>query len=143
MYVVKADIKDLGIIIHLNRLFHLDFPWFKWDSPQWIREELENGNYYIIRDNGNLVAAMCLKMLENEGYIEAIAVQQKKQGSGFGRKLIEFAKSVSRKEGKSKLSVESFCDYKLEGFYEKCGFIKDHELGEYEGHPYYCFSMNL
>lgn len=143
MQVSKADKMDLEVIVKLNRLFHLDLPEFKWDTPQWVEEEIGNGNYYVIKNKSIVVAAICLKMLEEEGYIEAIAVQENKQISGFGRRLIEFAIEQSQKQGKSKLSVESFCDYGIEKFYEKCGFTRCPKLGDYKGHPYYCFSMNL
>jgi ribosomal protein S18 acetylase RimI-like enzyme len=144
MQVTKADIKDLESIVTLNKLLHLDFPWFKWDDPKWIREDLENNDYYVIRSNGEIVASMCLKMLDKEeAYIDTMAVQRERQGSGFGRQLIEFAKIHSKQKGRSVLSVDSFCDYGVQEFYEKCGFTRSPILGNYKGQPYYRFSMDL
>lgn len=140
MQITKANINDLEAIVALNKLFHLDFPEFKWDTPEWVRKEIEDNNYYVARDK-SVVASLCLKMKDKEAHIETIAVQQGMQGNGLGRELIEFAKVQSKQEGKSKLSVESFCDYGLVKFYEKCGFTKSPKLGNYKGHPYYTFSI--
>ena len=59
------------------------------------------------------------------------------------KKLIEFAKESAIKENVHLLTVDSFVDYNLEGFYTKCGFTKRNKLGNYKGHPYFRFSMKL
>jgi len=143
MQVLKANKVDLEAITNLNRLFHLDFPWFRWDNPKWVEKEIKNGNCYIIKNEYGVIAAMCLRMLKEEGCIETIAVQENKQKSGVGRRLIEFAIDKSKISGKSKLTVESFCKYGVKEFYEKCGFVTKDKIETFNGHPYYCFSMKL
>lgn len=143
MRVIRAGEESLGDIIKLNKLFSLDFDWFIWDSQDYVENELRNNAYYVLKDYGRVHGAMCLKMNGDEAFIETIAVDRKKQRNGLGRKLIEFAKEFSQMNGKSKLIVESFCDYDLKDFYQKCGFICDPKKSYYEGYPYFSFSMKL
>lgn len=138
-----AEESDLESMVRLNRQFHLNIPGFRWDGDSYISNELKENNYWVIKDEKGIIAAMCLKMLENEGSIETIAISPEKHKLGFGRRLIEFAKDFSKQMGKSRLSVESFCEYNLQEFYEKCGFTKEPNVRDYNGHPYDCFHMTI
>ena len=143
MTILEADQSHLEQIVSLNRLFHLDIPGFKWDTSEWIEQEIDDQNYFILKKNGLVSGAICLKLYEEGADIETIAVLKDKQKSGIGRKLIEFAKEYSLKKGKSELRVDTFCEYRLEEFYEKCGFTKSPETGSYCGKPSYSFAINL
>ncbi|MFH1637462.1 MAG: GNAT family N-acetyltransferase [Candidatus Woesearchaeota archaeon] len=54
--------------------------------------------------------------------IEAIAVRRDRQYSGLGRMLVEYARDFARLQGKSRLLVYTFYEYKTGNFYKKCGF---------------------
>lgn len=143
MKIIKANKTDLESIVNLNKQFHLDFPWFKWDTIEWVEETIDNGDYYVMKDNDVVIGSICLKTLYNVCDVETIAVQKDKHKSGVGRELIEFAIEFAKKEGKNKLNVGSFCEYGTKGFYEKCGFITESKLSKYRRHPYYRFSMDI
>ncbi|KRT67576.1 MAG: GCN5-like protein N-acetyltransferase [candidate division WWE3 bacterium CSP1-7] len=142
--VEPAREEDAAEIANLNTLFHLDIPDFKWDDKNWVREQIEQENYFILKENGVLTGAIDLQIQEDSLSIETIAVRKELQGKGTGRKLIDFAKDQARQKGKPKLTVESFTDYGLESFYQKVGFGKDDPyLGDYQGKPYYRFIMDV
>lgn len=143
MKISKARSKDSKEIARLNRLFHLDIEGFRWDSRRWVESEINAGNYHVIRSDNRVLAAICLNLQHEDGYIETIAVKKDKQSTGLGKKLIEFAKQESKNSGKSRLRVESFCEYGIDGFYEKCGFSKYSVKGNYAGHDFNIFLMNV
>jgi len=141
--VEPAREEDAAEIADLNTLFHLDIPDFKWDNESWVREQIEQGNYFVLKEDGTLTGAVNLQTQEDSLSIETIAVRKDLQGRGTGRKLIDFAKDQAQQKGKPKLTVESFTDYGLESFYQKVGFGKDDPyLGDYQGKPYYRFIMD-
>lgn len=141
MQIQKANKEDLEKIITLNKLFHLDILGFKWDKPEWIETELTN--YFIIKEDNQIYGAICLLLTEKECCVETIAVKENNQRSGIGRQLINFAKAYAKNKGKSKLKVESFCEYNADKFYENCGFVKEQEIGYYQSRPYHKFLINL
>src|SRR3972149_10636552 len=142
--VEPAREEDAAEIMNLNTLFHLDIPDFKWDNESWVREQIEQGNYFVLKEDGILTGAIDLQTREDSLSIETIAVRKELQGRGTGRKMIDFAKDQARQNGKPKLTVESFTDYGLESFYKKVGFGKDDPyLGDYQGKPYYRFIMDV
>jgi hypothetical protein len=60
MEIMIANKFDLERIVELNKLFHLDFPRFIWDTEEYVSEEIKRGNYFILKNHGETVAAMCL-----------------------------------------------------------------------------------
>lgn len=143
MKVCKASHNHIEDIVNLNRLFHIALPEFRWDTNEWVTEEIQKNNYFIIKDSKKIYGAICIELSDGEGCVEAIAIQKDKQKTGIGRQLIEFAKTYTKKKDGKKLIVESFCEYNADAFYEKCGFTKINEIGYYENKPYYKFFMDL
>ncbi len=141
--ITKARKEDAEEIALLNKQFHLNIPDFRWDSEKWISSEIEKGNYYILLENTQILGAMNLEKYKKEYVVSTIAIKEDQHGKNLGRKLIDFAKENAIKENIHLLTVDSFVDYNLEGFYTKCGFIKRKELGNYKGHPYFRFFMKL
>ncbi|MBL7101084.1 MAG: GNAT family N-acetyltransferase [Nanoarchaeota archaeon] len=151
----KAMMKDVGPIALINRQFceafkkhDSEIPIIKYQTQDWVLDEIEAGNLYVFKDKSEVLGSMCLYMsMKNlspdESYIESLAVRSDKHRNGYGRKMIHFAKRKSRNEGKRLLTVESFCLYDVKDFYIKCGFELEPELGECGGHKYYRFFMKL
>ena len=140
-----AQEENVQEIAGLNRQFHLDIEDFEWDKPEWIKEEIGKGNYYILKQCGLVLGAIDLQKIDaDEIYIEAIAVDSASHGLGIGKKLIDYAKQRAREMGCKKISVESFESYDLLGFYQRVGFGLDNPpTGYYEGKPFHRFVMNL
>lgn len=143
MKITKANKNDLGDIVTLNKLFHLDVPDFRWDTQKWVLEEIEQQNYFVLRENDNVVGAICIKFEGSIAYIETIAIKTDKHRSGLGKKLIQFAKEYSISKEKKELKVESFEDYGLKDFYKRVGFRLEKGREYFHGKPYMVFSMKL
>jgi N-acetylglutamate synthase-like GNAT family acetyltransferase len=143
--VAKAVLADAPQVAELNKQFHLDIPDFRWDTVSWVKDEIENGNYYVIRDDKGLAAALCLHQISSlrAGVIEAMAVRADLHGSGLGKVLVDHAIAVSESRALKRLIVESFCEYGVQSFYEKCGFTRAAQTKQFCGHSYYSFSMTL
>lgn len=148
MKIVKATLADLKSILEINQQLHLDIPDFKWDTEPWTREEIEQGNFYVAKDHKCAYGTLCLQMAleqlpETVAYIDAMAVHEDKHSLGIGKQIVDFAINESKKAGKETLQVESFPEYNVKEFYIKCGFKLQPEMGEFNDHPYYVFSMNI
>jgi GNAT superfamily N-acetyltransferase len=142
MEILRAIPNDADRIVELNRLFHIDIPNFKWDTPEWVLEETYKKSYFKGMEGDKLVSAMCLKTLKDRLCIEAIAVERLLHGKGIGKAMVNFAKNYAIEKDIRFLCVDSFQKYGLEKFYSSCGFrIVGTEI--YEGHKYNQFSMQI
>lgn len=140
-----AKKENLNDIVELNKQLHLDIESFKWDQPEYIKEEIRKGNYYVAKEGSQVVGAIDIQRPGvDELYIEVLVVDPKKHGFGIGKKLIAFAKNVARRWKCKKLTVESFQSYNVQGFYKKVGFRLDTPpVGYCEGLPFHRFVMDL
>ena len=97
------------------------------EQENMIDRYLEKGTMYVLED-GN-VKAECVVTDEGNGILEIknIAVDPENQGKGYGKALIDFLASKYADEysilqvgtGDSPLTVP---------FYEKCGFVRSHNI---------------
>ena len=97
------------------------------EQENMIDHYLEKGTMYVLED-GN-VKAECVVTDEDNGILEIknIAVDPQNQGQGYGKALIDFLASKYADEysilqvgtGDSPLTVP---------FYEKCGFVRSHNI---------------
>lgn len=136
MEITNAKSENLQAILELNRQFHLDIANFKWDTPEWINQEIKIGNYIVLKEQENVLGAMCLESRDDGVHIETIAIKNELHRKGLGKRLIDYAVDRTKKEGQRKLMVESFLDYGLEGFYIKSGFLKSAIPRVYSGKKY-------
>ena len=111
-----------------------------------IDHYLEKGTMYVLED-GN-VKAECVVTDEDNGILEIknIAVDPQNQGQGYGKALIDFLVSKYADEysilqvgtGDSPLTVP---------FYEKCGFVRSHNIPNFftdnYDHPIYECGVQL
>lgn len=143
MDIVKADSSDVEDILRLNTQIHVDTPLFQGDSCAWVEAQVKNGHYFVVKSDNEIDGAICL--LEKDGFfhLETITVQKDKQGKGVGRQFIYFAKKKAKKDGFDRLYVDTYCEYNVDKFYEKCGFRKIPTFAKYRGKPYHRFVMNL
>ena len=116
------------------------------EQENMIDHYLEKGTMYVLED-GN-VKAECVVTDEDNGILEIknIAVDPKNQGQGYGKALIDFLASKYADEysilqvgtGDSPLTVP---------FYEKCGFVRSHNIPNFftdnYDHPIYECGVQL
>ena len=110
------------------------------EQENMIDHYLEKGTMYVLED-GN-VKAECVVTDEDNGILEIknIAVDPQSQGQGYGKALIDFLASKYADEysilqvgtGDSPLTIP---------FYEKCGFVRSHNIPNFftdnYDHPIY------
>ena len=97
------------------------------EQEDMVDRYLEKGAMYVLDDSG--VKAECVVTNEGNGILEIknIAVMPEHQREGYGRALIDFLASEYADEysilqvgtGDSPLTVP---------FYEKCGFVRSHNI---------------
>ena len=116
------------------------------EQENMIDYYLEKGTMYVLED-GN-VKAECVVTDEDNGILEIknIAVDPQNQGQGYGKALIDFLASKYADEysilqvgtGDSPLTVP---------FYEKCGFVRSHNIPNFftdnYDHPIYECGVQL
>ena len=116
------------------------------EQENMIDHYLEKGTMYVLED-GN-VKAECVVTDEDNGILEIknIAVDPQNQGKGYGKALIDFLASKYADEysilqvgtGDSPLTVP---------FYEKCGFVRSHNIPNFftdnYDHPIYECGVQL
>ena len=110
------------------------------EQESMIDRYIDRGMMYVLVDNG--VKCECVVTDEGKGILEIknIAVDPKNQGQGYGKALIDFLASKYADEysilqvgtGDSPLTVP---------FYEKCGFVRSHNIPNFftdnYDHPIY------
>lgn len=86
----------------------------------------------IENSTGELIGGLILAPIDNEEIrVMQVAVDVVHQGEGIGRKLIEYAESVAKDIGYSRIVMHAMLS--VVGFYEKLGFIQDGDLFEERG----------
>jgi len=143
MRIVKAERSDIQDIIKLNTQIHVDTPLFQGSSPLWVEEQVKSGTYFVMRNNNQVYGAFCLIEKEAKVQLETIAVEKNEQGKGIGKKFIDFAMAKAKEKGFSSLVVDTYCEYKVDSFYEHCGFRKTPTFAKYRGKPYHRFTINV
>lgn len=119
MRIKKAILKDIPLIIEANtQVMASVVPGASWNKDWWIRSEIKNGNFFKI-DNK---AFMCIERDGDFIDILTLAVRKKYQGRGLGRKLVEYAFKIAKKESFDHVEVGSFIELNAKDFYLKCGF---------------------
>lgn len=143
MEIVKASEQDIDVILSLNQLLHVEASEFKGNTRDFVKQEVTNGNYFVVKDRGKVVAAACIAPRDEVVYLETLAVSEGYQKKGIGSELIEHAKKVTKALGFDQLIVETYRQYSADGFYAKCGFKKIPTMAEYKGKPYSRFLTKL
>ena len=116
------------------------------EQESMIDRYIDRGMMYVLVDNG--VKCECVVTDEGKGILEIknIAVDPQNQGQGYGKALIDFLVSKYADEysilqvgtGDSPLTVP---------FYEKCGFVRSHNIPNFftdnYDHPIYECGVQL
>ena len=143
MHIEKAEPSDVQEILRLNAQIKVDTPVFQGSSAPWIVEQLKNGNYFVMRDEDRICGAFCVLERDGKFHLETIAVDKNVHGKGIGKKFVDFAITKAKEKGFSSLVVDTFCEYKVDGFYEHIGFRKIPTFAQYRGKPYHRLTMNV
>lgn len=98
------------------------------------REEEANFLHIGCIDNSTneLIGGLILAPIDDEEIrVMQVAVDVVHQGEGIGRKLIEYAESVAKEIGYTRIVMHAMLS--VVGFYEKLGFSQDSDMFEEKG----------
>ena len=143
MEIRKADPEDLEVIKEIADLLYIEMPDFVWNAGDFIKKQIERGEYFVAEENGKAVGVISLRERNGMMYIETLAVSKDIQAKGFGSKLVEFAKQFARKNGFVVLRTTSFYEYGVKDYWLKQGFRLLDEPGEYGGHKFHRFEFEI
>ena len=136
MEIVKASEQDIEVILSLNQLLHVEASEFRGNTHDFVKQEVAKGNYFVVKDGGEVVAAACISPRDEGVYLETLSVSEAYQKRGIGSELIEHAKKVTKDHGCNKLFVDTYHQYSADVFYTKCGFKMIPTMAKYKGKPY-------
>ena len=144
---MTGTVADMEIIeIKENKKQFLPLLLLADEQESMIDRYIDRGTMYVLVDNG--VKCECVVTDEGKGILEIknIAVDPQNQGQGYGKALIDFLVSKYADEysilqvgtGDSPLTVP---------FYEKCGFVRSHNIPNFftdnYDHPIYECGVQL
>lgn len=140
--------EDSDRILAINRQLHVQNEDFvaddQWDQKEWTLEKIQNRNFFIFRENGQILGAISFEAMEDCLKIQTIAVSDHAHGMGIGKKLLEFATQKAIDENFKSLKVNSYKFFGVRDFYLRCGFEFSNPASEsYKGEEYWCFVKNL
>src|SRR3989344_5228708 len=141
MIVRQAELKDAKEILEIVNSLYLDIPKFVWNDFDFVQNQINSKEYFVIENNGMLIGAMSLRQRTNKINIETLVVKKEFQRQGIGGALIEFAKQFTKEKGVTLLHAYSFPEYRIADFYKKKGFKMLDYTGYYKGRPYDCFEL--
>lgn len=86
----------------------------------------------IDNSTNELIGGLILVPIDNDEIrVMQVAVDVVHQGEGIGRKLIEYAESVAKEIGYTRIVMHAMLS--VVGFYEKLGFTQDSDLFDEKG----------
>jgi N-acetylglutamate synthase-like GNAT family acetyltransferase len=143
MNIRQANSGDIKAVKKIADLLYLEIPDFVWNTEEFIKGQIEKGEYYVTEDGLNVIGIVSLRERNNMLYIETLAVAKNIQAKGVGSKLVEFTKQFAKENDFKILRTTSFYEYNVKDFWLKHGFRLLEEPGEYSGHKFYRFEMSL
>jgi ribosomal protein S18 acetylase RimI-like enzyme len=139
--IIRARLDDLDQVLELLEEA------FRWLSPrglgaQWapsptfrqiIKDNVERGEVYVAKDVEEIVGTITLQWSDvkfwgdlppEAGYVHKLAIKRSRSGQRLGLRMLQWAESITRKEGKRYLRLDCLASNKaIREYYEKAGFI--------------------
>ena len=146
MEIIKAKLKDkLGIkeIANLLKIDTMSATDFVWNKDDFIEKQINNEEYFIVKDNDRIVGIMSFRQRQDIMYIETMAIIKEFQSKGMGTQFINFAKKYTLENNLNTLRAYTFYKYNTKEFYLKKGFTLLNKIGKYGKEKYYRFEMKI
>ena len=129
-----------------NKKQYLDLLLLADEQEDMVDRYLDKGKMYVLDDNG--VKCECVITDEGNNILEIknIAVDPENQGKGYGKTLIDFL-AIKYADKYSILQVGTGDSPLTVPFYEKCGFVRSHNIPNFftdnYDHPIYECGVQL
>ena len=124
--------------------------WIKdvYPAPEFLRDSINNGELYVATEDEKIVAAMVLNHVGNDSYgeynwptegeesevtvIHALGVDPEKAGTGYGKKMVQFAIEVARQNRQKVIRLDVLKgNVPAEKLYSGMGFRYLHTMPMY------------
>lgn len=118
----KMTIEDLEAVYEIECA---SFPHTSWNMESFLRELTANqfAYYFVIEKEGSIIGYCGMWLVIDQSQITTIAVSSREQGQGYGRQMLQHAKSYAAVSADI-LSLEVSVDNeKAITLYEKEGFL--------------------
>ncbi len=146
MEITKAELKDKQGIKEIAKLLKIDTMSdidFVWNKDDFIEKQINKGEYFISKNNNEIVGIMSFRQRQNIMYIETMAIIKEFQNKGIGTQFINFAQKYTKDNNLNTLRAYTFYQYNTKEFYLKKGFNLLNKPGKYGGQEYHRFEIIL
>lgn len=161
--IVKATQNDINSIMDcykatIQRMHDLKI--FQWDNSyptiDLIENDIKHNNYYIYKDNGEILGGVCLNQDQHPTYsniqwsfnepvivVHRLAINPSAQGKGIAKKMMKFVEELCITNAYKGIRLDTFVDNKLAiGLYLKLGY-KQLDRVHFKNRTYYCFDKEV
>jgi GNAT superfamily N-acetyltransferase len=133
--VRNSRLEDYPSIARINNCLAEPFLTAGRNIPSHIQEMTcpinpDFSNYNVAVEKGRVVGGLKLVELDDDFFIDVLAVDKRHRGVGVGASLVDFAVDEAYRRGFDFLSVGAWRGYDISRFYEKMGFCFSEEDGE-------------
>jgi ribosomal protein S18 acetylase RimI-like enzyme len=129
-----AEERDLAMVVALTRRAYAHYrPLLGRDATpvtEDYRPRIDAGQVWLAETESAPIGLIVLEDRVERLLIYSVAVEPEHQHNGLGRRLLDFAETTARAQGKSAVSL--YTNAKMErniGIYRRCGFV---EMGRRE-----------
>ena len=108
------------------------------ESEEMIGRYLDRGEMYLLEHRGEVLGSCVLTREGPDTWeLKSLAVYPRRQGRGWGKALVAFARGYCRARGARRLTVGTGDSPATLGFYRSCGFTPTHRLKDFftENYP--------
>jgi ribosomal protein S18 acetylase RimI-like enzyme len=123
-----ADPDDLDALVSLiNAAFRVEQPFIEGDriDHQGARSYMEKGKFLVAEDSAALAGCVYVELRGDRGYLGLLGVDQQRQGTGLGRKLMDAAENFFREIGCVAVDLRVIsARTPLPAFYRHLGYLE-------------------
>lgn len=103
----------------------VDYMLAKFQSKEAVREQIKDGyRYFLIKEGGRNTGYLAVQPRDKELFLSKLYVAAEDRGKGYGKKAVEFAADLCRKEGLSRIALTvNKNNANSISTYLKCGFV--------------------
>lgn len=99
----------------------------KQNTSYWNKKKF----FFVAEENGEMLGTLDGDYLAGVMYISQLIVDKEKRGLGIGKKLMEVAENLAKKERLHLIYLKTGVDWKAVNFYESLGYRKETRLNNF------------
>ncbi len=123
-----ADLGDTDSLVHfINVAFRVELPYIEGDRTDaaGVRSYMEKGKFLLAEDSAGLAGCVYVELRGDRGYLGLLGVDPSRQGTGFGRKLMDAAEHYFREAGCVAIDLRIVsARTPLPSFYRHLGYLE-------------------